>query len=168
MVFLRCRSPDWMKQGQRTERDCLPSFCGCYNRRMLLVFFADSLAPALHPPRPPNPFPQSCFPPLCLYCCWGFSLPRWGTWYLSVLNFVKFPLDKPLRYYYYHYLSLTIQPNFFIYLVIHSSKTVVSHLGYENTVRQSVKSFAKGKVLPLHPQIQTFWNRRLLDWSNSW
>lgn len=140
------------------QRGIVPSFCGCYNRRMLLAFFVDSLAPALRPPRPPNPFPQSCFPPLCLYCCSGFfSQVRDLT---SVpAEFCKFLLDKPLRYYYY-YLSLTIQPIF--YLLIHSS-----NLWYL-TVRQGVKNFAKVKVLPLHPQIQIFCHRKQLDWSSSW
>lgn len=45
---------------------------------------------------------------------------------------------------------------------------MVSHLGYKNTVRKGVKSFAEVKVLPLYPQIQTFCHRRQSDWSSSW
>lgn len=67
------------------------------------------------------------------------SFPSEGLDICPCWNFVKFVLDKLLSYYYLTNFLLSSQP-----LI----QTVVSHLGYKNTARQGVKSFAKVKVLP--------------------
>lgn len=143
MALLHCRSPDWMEQGLPnkwwSERDCFSLWL--LQHRILLAFFAGSLCSCFMSTKASRSFSTELLPttlPACIVAP-ASSFPSEGLDICPCWNFVKFVLDKLLSYYYLTNFLLSSQP-----LI----QTVVSHLGYKNTARQGVKSFAKVKVLP--------------------